>query len=456
MHAKSHKHQRAADQLKSSPSVSSYFTCGPREMKIFDIRWSVAIACHAAIRATDHLGEIINKSSRKTDFLHGMKHHRTKCSSILTNVVHPCLHDSVIKDIQQTSFSLIIDESTDVSITKHLCMCVRYFKEDIPSVVTKFLTLLPVISCTASSLFSDIKLYFDAHSVPMSHIIGLGTDGASNLCGAHNSVYTKIKEHAPHCVLVKCICHSLSLCRKDAFSELPSILSFLLSEVAKWVKFSSLRRSDYDELFHVMNANIPNLHPTKFISPSETRWLVTGKVINSVITQWHELTAYFSCIKYTKNFSCKSLLEMLNDRSNYLYLVFAAPLINEFEQINASFQHTNADQCRLFKDLDVFYMSLRSRICKNEYVQKYEKIQDAHLKPIKDIQFGAKFYQELSESKLSSEQVLNIKYRCLSFLKTAVDKVSMRLPEKFKFWRHCKLFTPMFFSPRLDLFHFKS
>ncbi len=121
-------------------------------MKIFDIRWSVAISCHAVNRATDHLGEIINKSSRKTDFLHDMKHNRTKCSNILTNVVHPCLHDSVIKAIQQTSFSLIIDESTNVSVTKYLCMCVRYFKEDIPSTVTKILTLLPVTSCTASSL----------------------------------------------------------------------------------------------------------------------------------------------------------------------------------------------------------------------------------------------------------------------------------------------------------------
>ncbi len=31
-----------------------------------------------------------------------------------------------------------------------------------------------------------------------------------------------------------------------------------------------------------MNGNIPNLHPSKFHSPSETRWLVTGKVSNSV------------------------------------------------------------------------------------------------------------------------------------------------------------------------------
>ncbi len=88
------------------------------------------------------------------------------------------------------------------------------------------------------------------------------------ICVELKTVYTKIREHAPHCVLVKCICHSLSLCGKDAFGELPANHSFLLSEIAKWFKFSSLRRSDYDKLFHVMNANIPNLHPTKFLSSS--------------------------------------------------------------------------------------------------------------------------------------------------------------------------------------------
>ncbi len=139
------------------------------------------------------------------------------------------------------------------------------------------------------------------------------------------------------------------MCGKHSLGELPSNLPFLLSETAKWFKFNFLK-SDYDILFHVMNANIPNLHPTKYFSPSETRWLVTGKVINSVITLWHELTAYFNFIRYTKNDSCKSLLEILNDRSNYSYLVFASPFINEFEQINASFQHTNADQFHMFKD----------------------------------------------------------------------------------------------------------
>lgn len=55
----------------------------------------------------------------------------------------------------------------------------RYSKKDLPSVVTKLLTLLLATLGTASSLFSDRKFYFDADNVPLSNIAGIGTDGAS-------------------------------------------------------------------------------------------------------------------------------------------------------------------------------------------------------------------------------------------------------------------------------------
>jgi len=70
------------------------------------------------------------------------------------------------------------------------------------------------------------------------------------------------------------------------------------------------------------------------------------------------------------------LQEMLSDVINYLYLVFILPLINEFELITSSFQHSNADQCQLFQDLHVFYCSRRSRICKEAYVDMLEPVMD--------------------------------------------------------------------------------
>ena len=35
-------------------------------------------------------------------------------------------------------------------------------------------------------------------------MIGVGTDGASNLCGCNNSVYTRLKEKIPDLKLINC------------------------------------------------------------------------------------------------------------------------------------------------------------------------------------------------------------------------------------------------------------
>ncbi len=54
-----------------------------------------------------------------------------------------------------------------------------------------------------------------------------------------------------------------------------------------------------------------------------------------------------------------------------------------------------------------------------------------HISNLWKIFFLARFYQELSKSNQSTKQVLDIKHRCLNFLKTTADEVPMRLTEKF-------------------------
>jgi hypothetical protein len=38
--------------------------------------------------------------------------------------------DEIIKDMENQPFSVILDESTDISVTnKYICVCVRYYSE---------------------------------------------------------------------------------------------------------------------------------------------------------------------------------------------------------------------------------------------------------------------------------------------------------------------------------------
>lgn len=139
------------------------------------------------------------------------------------------------------------------------------------------------------------------------------------MVGKHNSVFTRIKQKAPHCIQLKCTCHSLALRIQHAFCKLPSNIAFLLREVPNWFSHSTIRRDAFSSLFNVMNA-----------------WLVMGKVMYNILMNWYELLAYFSVVEMSlsgqpdSKYKARLLKEMFQDKMNYLYFHFATPVVQEF------------------------------------------------------------------------------------------------------------------------------
>lgn len=127
------------------------------EEKQKDLKLAYYICMHAAIRNIDHLTELLKGMS--ADF-GNIKYHRTKCSSIIKNVISPAWLEEVIGDIQGVPFSLIIDESTDISVTKYMCVCVRYYSRLKNQVMTHFLGLIELEYSTAECLSEKLKLFF--------------------------------------------------------------------------------------------------------------------------------------------------------------------------------------------------------------------------------------------------------------------------------------------------------
>ena len=113
--------------------------------------------------------------------------------------------------------------------------------------------------------------------------IGVACDRATVMVGENNSVWSRIKEDSPDCILNKCVCHSLALCVQTSFETLPSNLGYLLVEIPGWFCNSTIRRHNYRKLFEEMNeenderecnANNKNTVNMPFLKRSGTRWLV--------------------------------------------------------------------------------------------------------------------------------------------------------------------------------------
>ena len=444
-HEKADKHiRRVQDSATTKPLPVIHIAKEDDQANKAEIELAVTMACHSAIMTIDHLGEVITKNGKGSK-LEKIKLHRRKCTKIIMNVVATAMKEDLTKDVKGKKYSIIADESTDISTTKLLCAMIRYHSEKENKIMTAFVDLVPGIEAYGENLFHALKTCLNGIGLKLNDCIGYGCDGVSVMVGEHNSVWSRIRSVAPNCIQVKCICHYLALCVKHAFDKLPSRLGFLLSEIPKCFSKSTVRRDAFTTLFNVMDAGNARMGtPSPFQKSSTTRWLVRGKIIYDCLVNWEELRAYFTvAIPETNQESrCKArtLWDMLNDRIIFLYFHFVSPLVTEFERVNALFQATDADPEEMSKELLSHSKSLQARINDS----------DGSTLPIEKVDFGGKFEEE-TRAFLSSQadavsaldKIKELKQRCILFLMEATDQVKKRLPESHNLFRGLSSLHPM-------------
>lgn len=218
------------------------------EQKTIDLKLAVYVATHTAIKSIDHLCEILKIIGKGTT-LGNLKLHRTKCSSLIKCVIAPSLIEELVQDIGTSYFSLIVVESTDVSVFKYLCICIKYFSVKSESINLQFIGIIEIVSCTAESLYKYICKFMDEIHLDLGNVIGIGTDGANNLCGKFNSLFTRLKQKSPNLQIVRCICHSLNNAVSKAPEEFPCTIDYLCREVYNWFPISTTRRDEHKKVF---------------------------------------------------------------------------------------------------------------------------------------------------------------------------------------------------------------
>ncbi|GAV77293.1 Dimer_Tnp_hAT domain-containing protein/DUF4371 domain-containing protein, partial [Cephalotus follicularis] len=107
-------------------------------------------------------------------------------------------------------FSILIDESRDVSVKEQMAIVLRYV-DDKGCVIERFLAIVHVLDTTASSLKTAIDMLFSTHGLSISRIRGQGYDGASNMQGEFNGLKSLIIKENKAAFYVHCFAHQLQL-----------------------------------------------------------------------------------------------------------------------------------------------------------------------------------------------------------------------------------------------------
>jgi len=128
---------------------------------------------------------------------------------IKNNFIEICgkiIQEQIVEKINKSKcFSVLVDETNDISCFEQLSLCVRYLeqiidaKNDISYVLREdFLQFLPVYSTTGRNLATVILENLKRLGVNSRYMLGQGYDGAASMSGNFKGVQSVIRENYQH------------------------------------------------------------------------------------------------------------------------------------------------------------------------------------------------------------------------------------------------------------------
>lgn len=384
-HSVSKKHLNNVSSVSSTCSIVKAFSSVKTDentevmVKSAEIKLSAFFAEHnIAFKAADHLNDLLKENFPDSKIVSGINLKRKKVAGVVTNVIGSTYKTTLAKKLQEMKFSILTDESTDISCSKTSCIVVRYFDEGCLKIVSKFWKLQQVYSgndsaranegATSANLFSGIMKSFEEHNIPLENIVGFGSDGCNVMMGAYNSVSSRFRDVCPGLVIVKCICHSAHLCASEACKQLPSRCEDLARGVYNFLKHSSKRSAQLVQFQLFLD-----IKPHKILHPSQTRWLSLLAVVSRMLEQWQALKLFFTDMVISERLlSGQQVLDWLCDPFLKLYYLFLQWVLPKFTSLNSYFQSSKVVVTDLHNKIVDVYRDILLCFLERSYVMQTE------------------------------------------------------------------------------------
>ncbi|KQJ83648.1 hypothetical protein BRADI_5g16026v3 [Brachypodium distachyon] len=116
----------------------------------------------------------------------------------------------IMREIGDRKFSVLIDESRDISVKEQMAVMLRYVSSK-GKVVERFLSLYHVKETTSMTLKEALDAILDHYNFTIHRLRGQEYDGASNMRGEFNGLQRKILDENPYALYVHCFSHRLQL-----------------------------------------------------------------------------------------------------------------------------------------------------------------------------------------------------------------------------------------------------
>lgn len=189
--------------------------------------------------------------------------------SEFVEVISDCIKQEVMNRMSTSdSISLMIDESTDVSILKQLVIYGRGVVKG--ELQCHFLGIRDLFNGQAVTIEKATLEFLQENNMDISQVSSFGSDGASVMTGRHEGVAARLRRLNGSIISIHCVAHRLALATSQASSNVPYLSRFkeLLSNLFYFYHNSSVRQSGLTAIQQVLGDPILRLKQAK-----DVRWL---------------------------------------------------------------------------------------------------------------------------------------------------------------------------------------
>lgn len=376
----------------------------------------------------DHLTPVLKSVFPDSQICRDIELHRTKCTSIIINIIAPVEVFNLVDIIKNNPFSVLVDESTDVSCHKFLCLLVRFVHPINGIVHTKLLELVSIDAkdCSAKAIFAEFKQCLSDKNIPLDNIIGVACDGASVMIGKNNSFMTHITKESPDVITMRCICHSSALIASKATEQLPRSVEHLIRSVASYVSGSAKRCAQLNEIQDYFDGQRKQI-----LKLADTRWLAMHQCVVRLIECWESLTQYFQiAIFEDKLKSAENIHAELLNPFTKCYFYFFKFVLDYFNKFNSFFQSRSIIIHKLFSLSLSLIKSISQNFIKpkliNDNIFRIDFNNKVNQLPILELFVGTECQNILNLQP--ENKIVLFKEKCLNFYITSAQDIVKRLP----------------------------
>ena len=244
--------------------------------------------------------------------------------------------------LENSIFSIQVDESTDITNKCHVIAFVRFVNEG--KIQENFLCCKELSETSKGiDVFNILSSYLETRGLSWKDCVGICTDGAPSMVGSMKGFASLVKQENPNIISTHCFLHREVLISKSPGDDLKKVFD----DVIKMVNFIK-QRPVHSRMFRRLCENLDTEH-INLLQHTEIRWLSRGRVLDRMFELKDELH------KYLQETNQQDFAKCFEDEHWLQKLSYLADIFYHMNQLNKSLQGprenilTSSDKILAFK-----------------------------------------------------------------------------------------------------------